>query len=143
MARQQAGGNAQVKPSSAVATAAAAQATQAPKTPVTIAVTPTRGVASAGKKPTTNKNYNSGTNANVSNKSASTNATAKAVKPNADMNAQSTTPFAHDVAAGSEHRARHIRNTDFERLQQLFNLFVTSDDATARAINANVNAKRD
>ncbi|KAE9086767.1 hypothetical protein PF006_g25956 [Phytophthora fragariae] len=114
MARQQAGGNAQVKPSSAVATAAAAQATQAPKTPVTIAVTPTRGVASAGKKPTTNKNYNSEHHT-----------------------------FAHDVAAGSEHRARHIRNTDFERLQQLFNLFVTNDDATARAINANVNAKRD
>ncbi|KAE9283269.1 hypothetical protein PR003_g27170 [Phytophthora rubi] len=119
---RQVGGNAQVKPPSAVATAAATQGTQAPKAAVTIAAAPTRGVASAGKKPT------------ASNKSASTNATAKATKPDANMYAKSTTPFAmNDVTAGSVHRARQICNTDFERLQQLSNFFVTNGEATARS----------
>ncbi|KAE9003082.1 hypothetical protein PR003_g17503 [Phytophthora rubi] len=59
------------------------------------------------------------------------------------MYAKSITPFVlNDVTAGSGHRARQICNTDFERLQQLFNFFVTNGEATARAINANVNAKR-
>ncbi|KAE9048121.1 hypothetical protein PR003_g7518 [Phytophthora rubi] len=138
---RQVGGNTQVKPPGAVATAAA---TQAPKTVVTIVAAPTRGVASAGMKPTANKNYNGGKNENVSNKSASMNATAKAIKPNADMNAKSTAPFAlNDVTAGSVHRARQIGNTNFKRFQKLYNFFITSDEATARAINANVSAKRD
>ncbi|KAE8959957.1 hypothetical protein PR001_g30543, partial [Phytophthora rubi] len=82
----------------------------------------------AWRRSTANKNYNGGKNVNVSNKSASMNATAK---PNADMNAKSTVPFAlNDVTAGSVHRAHLIRNTDFERLQKLYNFFV-----------ANVNAK--
>ncbi|KAE8969712.1 hypothetical protein PR001_g27421, partial [Phytophthora rubi] len=32
--------------------------------------------------------------------------------------------------------ARHIRKTDFERLQKFYNFFVANDEATARAINA-------
>ncbi|KAE9341617.1 hypothetical protein PR003_g9892 [Phytophthora rubi] len=84
MANQQVGSNAQVKPPSAVATAVV---TQAPKSADAIAAAPTRGVASTGKNITANKNYNGGKNANASNQSASTNATAKATKPNADMNA--------------------------------------------------------
>ncbi|KAE8964917.1 hypothetical protein PF005_g29429 [Phytophthora fragariae] len=112
---------AQVKPASAKATAAA---TQAPKAAATIAAAPTREVASAGKKPTTDKNGNGGKNANASNKNAGTNATAKAAKSNADMNAKSTTPFAmSDVTAGSVQRARQIRKTDFERFQKFYNFW--------------------
>ncbi|KAE9333067.1 hypothetical protein PF008_g14628 [Phytophthora fragariae] len=133
------GGNAQVKPPSAVATAAA---TQAPKAAATNAAAPTRGVVSADKKPTANTNYSGGKNGSARNKSASTNATAEATKPNADINAKSATPFAlNDVAAASVHRALQIRNTDFERLQKLYNFFVANDETTTRAINANVNAK--
>ncbi|KAE9272890.1 hypothetical protein PF008_g29985 [Phytophthora fragariae] len=86
--------NAQVKLPSAVATAAV---TQTPKSAAALAAAPTRGVASAGKKPTANKNYNGGKNA-----SANMNATAKATKPNADMNTKSTAPFAlNDVTAAN------------------------------------------
>ncbi|KAE9348350.1 hypothetical protein PF008_g7376 [Phytophthora fragariae] len=106
------GGNAHVKLPSAVATAAA---TQAPKSAATIAA-PTRhasrGVASAGKKPTANENSNGGNNANASNMRVNTNATTKATKatkPNVDMNAKTTAPFAlNDVTAGSVHHARQI-----------------------------------
>ncbi|KAE9009026.1 hypothetical protein PR003_g16024 [Phytophthora rubi] len=38
-----------------------------------------------------------------------TNATTKATKPNVDMNAKTTAPFAlNDVTAGSVHHARQI-----------------------------------
>ncbi|KAE9036777.1 hypothetical protein PR001_g8676 [Phytophthora rubi] len=60
------------------------------------------------------------------------------------MNGKSAPPFAlNDGTADSVHRARQIRNTDFERRRKLYNFFVTDDETTARATNANVNAKRD
>ncbi|KAE9065244.1 hypothetical protein PF006_g30508, partial [Phytophthora fragariae] len=120
----QVGGNAPVKLPGAVTKAAATQARRLRSPSLQL-----RRVA--WRRSTANKNYNGGKNVNASNKSASMNATAKATKPNADMNAKSTAPFAlNDVTAGSVHRAHLIRNTDFERLQKLYNFFV-----------ANVNAK--
>ncbi|KAE8889323.1 hypothetical protein PF010_g29969 [Phytophthora fragariae] len=120
----QVGGNAPVKLPGAVTKAAATQARRLRSPSLQL-----RRVE--WRRSTANKNYNDGKNVNASNKSASMNATAKATKPNADMNAKSTAPFAlNDVTAGSVHRAHLIRNTDFERLQKLYNFFV-----------ANVNAK--
>ncbi|KAE9340703.1 hypothetical protein PF008_g10984 [Phytophthora fragariae] len=61
-----------------------------------------RGVASAGKKPTANKNYNGGKNAN-------TNATAKATKLNADMNEKE-----HHIV----HAPRGLRLRDVQALER-------------------------
>ncbi|KAE9278572.1 hypothetical protein PR003_g28482 [Phytophthora rubi] len=136
---RQVGGNAQVKTPSAAATAAA---TQAPKAAATIAAAPTRGVASTGNKPTTNKNYSGGNNANASNKSASTNATAKGIKPNADMNAKSTTLFAlNDLTAGIVQRAGQIRKTGFERPQKFYKLFVAKGEQVVQWMRRTVNSK--
>ncbi|KAE9073332.1 hypothetical protein PF006_g28763 [Phytophthora fragariae] len=61
-----------------------------------------RGVASAGKKPTANKNYNGAKNAN-------TNANAKATKPNADMNEKE-----HHIV----HAPRGLRLRDVQALER-------------------------
>ncbi|KAE8995970.1 hypothetical protein PR001_g19981, partial [Phytophthora rubi] len=133
------GCKAQVKTPSASVTAAA---TQAPKAVATIAAAPTRGVASAGNKPTANKNYSGGNNANASNKSASTNATATEIKPNADMNAKSTTLFAlNDLTAGIVQRAGQIRKTYFERPQKFYKLFAAKCEQVVQWMRGTVNSK--
>ncbi|KAE8882588.1 hypothetical protein PF005_g23321 [Phytophthora fragariae] len=136
---RQVGSNEQVKTPSAAATAAA---THAPKAAATIAAAPTRGVASAGNKPTANKNYSGGNNANASNKSASMNATAKGIKPHADMNANSTTLFAlNDLTAGIVQRAGQIRKTCFERPQKFYKLFVAKGEQVVQWMRGTVNSK--